>query len=201
MTIEPYKWLEIHPGETVIGVDEVGRGCLAGPVYAAASIIDTTKDYKHFTDSKALTEARREILAEEIKTNHRYGIGFASVEEISEINILQASFLAMKRAILELGVRSGTVLVDGKQRIPGLSDKFKQIPLVKGDFRAEPIGAASIVAKVTRDNLIKELGVKYPNYEFAKHKGYATKIHKAAISKYGPCPIHRPTFAGVKEFL
>ena len=132
--------------------------------------------------------------------HHCVGIGFASVDEIYELNILKASLLAMQRAVLSLQMPKSTILVDGKFTIPGLMG-YEQIPLIKGDFRAEPIAAASIVAKVTRDEELKDLAQVYPHYGFEKHKGYGTQIHKKAIQDFGPCPIHRKSFAGVKEFL
>ncbi|MCB0422771.1 MAG: ribonuclease HII [Bdellovibrionales bacterium] len=204
-SFEPYDWQEKSQDFVVVGVDEVGRGCLAGPVYASAVIIDEKKSFKEYTDSKALSARRREDLAEQIQRDHRVGIGFATVEEITAINILQASLLAMSRAIAELKLSSSEwertlVLVDGHQKIPQVSLE-KQIPLIKGDLRAEPVAAASIVAKVTRDRLLTEMSQNYPEYGFEKHKGYCTAAHKEAIAKHGPTPVHRPTFAGVREFL
>ncbi|MFM6929569.1 MAG: ribonuclease HII [Bdellovibrio sp.] len=192
-------WRKFGP-EPVIGVDEVGRGCLAGPVYAAAVIFDSGELQNTVTDSKLLSEERREELALLIKEKHKVGIGYATVEEIDEINILQASLLAMKRAIENLGVTSGHVLVDGNQKIPNLVG-FEQTTVVKGDLRVAPISAASIVAKVTRDNLMKELGVKFPVYGFKEHKGYSTPVHKKSIVEHGPCDHHRKSFAGVKEYV
>lgn len=192
-------WQALLPGP-VIGVDEVGRGCLAGPVYAAAVILDINKSILDYTDSKQLTGIRRKQLSDHIKTHHKWAIGVASIKEISELNILQASLLAMKRAILQLN-SCGHVLVDGNQRIPQLGTGFMQTPIVKGDLRAKPIGAASIVAKVARDEWMVAQAAKFPHYSFDKHKGYCTSEHKEAIQKYGPCEIHRPTFAGVREFL
>jgi ribonuclease HII len=142
-----YKIFEPAP---IIGVDEVGRGCLAGPVYAAAVIFKTDLLQDLVTDSKLLTEKRREELAEIILKEHHVGIGSATVDEIDEINILNAALLAMKRAIESLGVLSGHVLVDGNKKIPNLNG-FHQTTIVKGDLRVAPISAASIVAKVTRD--------------------------------------------------
>lgn len=195
----PIEWRGFAPAP-VIGVDEVGRGCLAGPVYAAAVIFKSESLSDLVTDSKLLSEERREELAELILREHHVGIGSASVEEIDEINILQASLLAMKRAIENLGVKAGHVLVDGNMRIPGLNG-FEQTPVVKGDLRVAPISAASIVAKVTRDRLMKELGVKFPVYGFEAHKGYSTPVHKQSIVTHGPCEVHRRSFAGVKEHL
>jgi len=187
-------------GLSVIGVDEVGRGCLAGPVYAAAAILNHC-DHDHLlTDSKLMSEAQRDEWAPKLLVEHKIGIGLATVEEIEELNILQASFLAMKRAIEALSVSSGIVLVDGHMKIPGLMG-FEQQAIVKGDLRVAPISAASIVAKVTRDQKMKELGKEFPQYGFEIHKGYATPQHREAIQKIGPCHIHRKTFGGVKEYL
>lgn len=185
----------------VIGVDEVGRGCLAGPVYAAAVIFRTDELSDLVTDSKLLSEKRREELFDQIMSVHHVGIGSASVEEIDQLNILNASLLAMKRAVEKLGVPSGHVLVDGNKLIPNLSMNFKQTTIIKGDLRAAPISAASIIAKVTRDRLMKELGAQYPVYGFEVHKGYSTPVHKESIVTNGPCIVHRRSFAGVKEYL
>ena len=185
---------------TVIGVDEVGRGCLAGPVCAAAVILDTSKEFSFYRDSKTLSPQRRETLSDHIQKNHRWSVAYATVEEISQYNILQASLLAMKRAVLGLGVWEGKVLVDGSQLIPRL-EGFEQKTFIKGDQHLQPIAAASLVAKVARDQLMAELELQYPGYGFKKHKGYSTQEHKASIQKLGPCPIHRPTFAGVREYM
>lgn len=194
----PFLWREL--GELpIIGVDEVGRGCLAGDVYAAAVILDPSFDDSQITDSKLLSATRREIISEQIKLHSRHCIGIASLEEIAELNILQATFLAMRRAIEGLGVASGMVLVDGNQLIPKLAG-FKQIALVKGDLRASPIGAASILAKVARDQYMKDLAFEYPDYGFEKHKGYASAEHRHAIQIKGPSPMHRRTFGGVREY-
>ena len=187
-------------GFSVLGVDEVGRGCLAGPVYASAVVLNHS-DWDHeLTDSKKLSEKQRIYWCEKIMAEHQVGIGFASVEEIEKFNILQASFLAMQRAIKCLKLELAVVLVDGHMKIPGLK-KIEQHAIVKGDLRLAPISAASIVAKVTRDSLMKELSQEYPDYGFEVHKGYATEIHRKAIKKNGPTKLHRKTFGGVKEFL
>lgn len=193
-------WRKYSP-EPVIGVDEVGRGCLAGPVYAAAVIFKSDNLSDVVTDSKLISEDRRDELAELILKEHQVGIGYATVEEIDELNILQASLLAMKRAIEQLGVPAGHVLIDGNMKIPGLATEFQQTTLIKGDLRAAPISAASIVAKVARDRLMKELGARYPKYGFEVHKGYSTPNHKENIVTHGPCLMHRKSFAGVKEYL
>ncbi len=196
---ERFDWQSIN-SEYIIGVDEVGRGCLAGPVYAAAVIINTNAPYEYYTDSKKISAPRREVLAKEILLAHQVGIGFATVDEITKYNILNASLLAMKRAVKKIKVKTGHVLVDGNKLIPGL-DNYEQTTLVKGDLRAHPVAAASIVAKVTRDRVLSDLSKVYPSYGFEKHKGYGTAVHKQAICEVGPCPEHRPTFAGVKEHL
>lgn len=193
-------WKDFSPGP-IIGVDEVGRGCLAGPVYAAAVIFKSDSLSDLVTDSKLLSEKRREELIEQITQEHLVGIGSASVEEIDELNILNAALLAMKRAVENLGVTSGHVLVDGNKKIPGLASGFLQTTVVKGDLRVAPISAASIVAKVTRDRLMKELGAQYPVYGFEVHKGYSTATHMQSILTNGPCVVHRRTFSGVKEYL
>lgn len=195
--LDKFEWEGFSHSNTVIGVDEVGRGCLAGPVYAAACIINQEYAYTHYTDSKKISASKRDIYAAEIIENHQVSLGYATVKEIEDINILNASLLAMKRAILGLGVKSGYVLVDGNKPIPEMPDAFVQETLIKGDLRATPIAAASIVAKVTRDNLMVELSKKFPEYSLEKHKGYPTKQHKEAIIKHGATEIHRRTFAGV----
>jgi ribonuclease HII len=195
-------WKKFSPGP-VFGVDEVGRGCLAGPVYAAACFLTSDKYVSQMTDSKLMTEAQRNVLSPLIHLEHKVCVGFASVEEIDQINILQASLLAMKRAVLGLeemlGVKAGHVLIDGSFKIPDLGREQKTI--VKGDLRCAPISAASIVAKVARDQLMKDFGVQYPGYGFEKHKGYASSVHRAAIREKGPTEIHRKTFGGVKEYI
>ncbi|MCC7405935.1 MAG: ribonuclease HII [Bdellovibrionales bacterium] len=197
---EKYPWQNLTSQRPIIGVDEVGRGCLAGPVYAAAVVLNEQRPWQHYTDSKLLSEARREEYAVQILADHRVGIGFATVEEISQLNILRAALLAMRRAVEQLELRGGHALVDGNQAIPGLTG-YSQTPLVKGDLRAEPVAAASIVAKVTRDRLMKSLSAEFAGYGFEVHKGYATPEHKQAIQRLGPCALHRPTFAGVREYL
>ncbi len=199
---EKVDWKTFSP-VPVVGVDEVGRGCLAGPVYAAAVCLKDDSLVTSLTDSKLLSEKKREEMMPLILEHHWTGLGFASVEEIDSINILQASLLAMKRAVENLekamGCKTGHLLVDGNLKVPGLM--MKQTTLVKGDLRCAPISAASIVAKVTRDRLMKDLGKQYPQYGFEGHKGYAAPTHKKAIEEIGPCIHHRRSFAGVKEHL
>lgn len=182
----------------------MGRGCLAGPVYAAAAYLRSDLHVEYFTDSKLLSEKRREELAILIEQDHMVSIGTASVEEIDELNILQASLLAMKRAVEslagKLGVQVAHLLIDGNQRIPDLKG-FVQTPIVKGDLRASPISAASIVAKVARDRWMKELGKEFPQYGFERHKGYGSQEHRRSIEQHGPCGYHRKSFGGVKEYI
>lgn len=189
-----------------MGLDEAGRGCLAGPVCSSAvifpeEVIQTSKDLA-WTDSKALSAKRRDEFYEDILQRCYVGVGFASVEEIDEINILQASLLSMKRALEDLNRDFSVALIDGNQKIPGWTYSAEQIPLVKGELRAPQIAAASIVAKVTRDRLMDEYHERTPQYGFLSHKGYGTKDHREAVAEHGPIVgIHRSTFAGVREHL
>ncbi len=180
-------------GFTVVcGVDEAGRGPLAGPVCAAAVILPDGLVIEGLDDSKKLTEKKRDMLYDIIREEAiAYGIAFASVEEIEEMNILQATFLAMKRAVESLGVKPDLALVDGNQK-PSLEIQART--LVKGDAKSPSIAAASILAKVTRDRLMTEIAEQYPQYEFPKHKGYGTKLHYEKIMEYGISPVHRRSF-------
>lgn len=198
MNLEKINW-KIYEPAPVIGVDEVGRGCLAGPVYAGAAILMSEAFESELTDSKLLTEAKRNKLSIEILKHHKICIAWASEEEIEKLNIFQASLLAMKRAVEGLGVKSGHILVDGKFTIPGMKG-FSQTPLIKGDLRATPISAAAICAKVARDHLMQNLSKEYPGYGFEKHKGYATEVHRKAIKSLGPSRVHRRLFGGVREY-
>lgn len=174
------------------GVDEAGRGPLAGPVCAAAVILPQGLELPGLNDSKKLTEKQREALYDVIKEQAvSFGIAFATVEEIEEHNILGATFLAMKRAVEQLSVVPALALVDGN-RDPGLDILTETV--VKGDGKCADIAAASILAKVTRDRYMLEMAEQYPEYGFEKHKGYGTKAHYAALREYGPSPIHRPSF-------
>lgn len=187
----------------IIGVDEVGRGCLAGPVYAAAVMFRSRKVLKFIDDSKLLSEPERRRLAPLIHSHHYVGIGIASVAEIEEYNILQASFIAMRRAIqtvrLVSGVEPEHVLVDGHRPIPGID--IPQTTVVAGDSTVKVIAAASVVAKVARDRFMEDVACRYPGYGFEKHKGYASPEHRRCIARLGPCALHRKTFHGVKEWL
>ena len=176
----------------VAGVDEVGRGCLAGPVIAAAVIL--RKKIPGLKDSKKLSKKKREELSLIIMQNSYFSFGSSSPKEIDKINILQASLLAMKRAILNLSVEPGKILIDGIHK-PDLNTDTQTI--ISGDSYIDEISAASIIAKVYRDNLMMQFDKEYPNFYFSNHMGYGTKMHKAAIKKYGITPIHRKTFKGV----
>lgn len=182
--------------QVICGVDEAGRGPLAGPVCAAAVILPANLEIPGLTDSKKLTDKKRRELFPLIKEQAiAYGIGFASEQEIDEINILQATFLAMQRAMDQLSVKPDLALIDGnRQKDFGIPAKT----VVKGDSLSASIAAASILAKVTRDNLMMEEAEKYPQYKFDIHKGYGTKAHYEALREFGPCPIHRMTF--LKKF-
>ena len=176
----------------VCGVDEAGRGPLAGPVCAAAVILPVGLELRGLNDSKKLTEKKREELFDIIRSEAvAYGIAFASVEEIEELNILNATYLAMNRAIEQLSVAPALALIDGN-RNAGI--RFPSRTVVGGDGKCADIAAASILAKVTRDRLMLEMAEKYPAYHFEKHKGYGTALHYAALREYGPSPIHRMSF-------
>lgn len=174
------------------GVDEAGRGPLAGPVCAAAVILPRCLVIEGLNDSKKLTEKKREALFDVICSEAlSYGIAFASVEEIEEYNILAASFMAMNRAIAQLAPQPALCLVDGN-RTAGL--QYPARCIVRGDAKCADIAAASILAKVTRDRYMLDMAQRYPEYHFERHKGYGTKLHYDAIRTYGPSPIHRMSF-------
>ncbi len=175
------------------GVDEAGRGPLAGPVYAAAVILPPQPEIAGLNDSKKISEKKREALFPVIcETALSYAIGTASVEEIDELNILQATFLAMRRAVERLSVTPAFALIDGNRTPAGIAIPCQTV--VKGDALSASIAAASILAKVSRDHYLAELDKQYPEYGFAKHKGYGTKEHYAALTAYGMSPEHRRTF-------
>lgn len=198
-TLEPYPWRK-HT-RPVIGLDEVGRGCLAGPVVAAAALLEPGFSLKGLTDSKLLSESRREELAQQLSETIQFGIGVASVSEIEEHNILRASLLAMKRALDGLSLTADPVLlVDGTFKVPKVPNTWEQVLLVKGELKAEPIAAASVLAKVARDRFMIELAQRYPAYGFDKNKGYGTLPHRQALQDKGPCPHHRRDFTGVREY-
>ena len=176
----------------ICGIDEVGRGPLAGPVVAAAVILPKDQEILYLNDSKKLSEKKREMLYDEIMEKAvAVGIGFASPARIDEINILQATYEAMRIAISKLSVRPDVLLNDAVT-IPGVD--IEQVPIIKGDAKSQSIAAASIMAKVTRDRMMQAYDEAYPMYGFARNKGYGTKEHMNAIREYGPCPIHRKTF-------
>jgi len=182
--------------ELICGIDEAGRGPLAGPVCAAAVILPPHLEIPGLDDSKKLTDKRRRELMPIIKEQAiAYGIGFASHEEIDQINILQATFLAMERALAQLEGKAEFALIDGnREKDFGLPVKT----VVKGDSLSANIAAASVLAKVTRDDLMEQMAQEYPQYGFEIHKGYGTKAHYAALTEFGPSPIHRMTF--LKKF-
>jgi ribonuclease HII len=187
-----------QPG-LVAGVDEAGRGPLAGPVVAAAVILDDLRRIPGLADSKVLTAGRREQLAEQIRAHALCcALGSASVEEIDRLNILQASLLAMQRAVDGLRLRPRRVVVDGN-RVPTLAMPVAAI--VKGDAKVGAISAASILAKVERDRLCQDLHARYGDYGFARHKGYPTPEHLAALRRLGPCEAHRRSFGPVRLAL
>lgn len=183
--------------EHVAGVDEAGRGPLCGPVVAAAVILPKNEKIPGVNDSKKLSEKKREELFEIIKEKAvAFSVGIVDEKVIDEINILEATRLAMKKAVEGLGVTPGHVLVDAERHVP---ISIPYTPIVKGDAKSESIAAASIIAKVTRDHMIEEIDKKYPEYGFAKNKGYGTREHIQAIKEHGLCEIHRKTFC--KKFI
>lgn len=183
----------------VAGVDEAGRGPLAGPVFASAVILDPKRPVVGLTDSKRLTATRREWLEKEIKDKALgWAVAFARVEEIDRINILQASLLAMQRAVAELAVPAQRVMVDG-DRCPVLACPVEAV--IGGDMSVPAISAASILAKVARDREMRRLDALYPGYGFAGHKGYPTAEHLAALRSLGPCVVHRRSFRPVRELI
>jgi ribonuclease HII len=192
-----------RPGLTA-GVDEAGRGPLAGPVCAAAVILDVARPIAGIDDSKALTPARRAALAQEIRARClAFGLGWADAAEIDSINILQATMLAMRRALEALTAVPVHVIVDGNRcpDLAGLPFTCSIEAVVKGDARVECVGAASILAKVARDELMVDLDGRYPGYGLAGHKGYPTEAHLAALRRLGPSPVHRRSFGPVQSCL
>jgi len=182
-----------HEQLTICGCDEAGRGCLAGPVVAAAVILPAGYYLPMLNDSKQVKEKDRDLLSEQIRRDAiAYGIGMADNEEIDRINILKASFLAMHRAIDSLGIRPDLLIIDGNRFVPypGITHQCH----IKGDSKYTQISAASILAKTHRDNLMKDLSEQYPQYQWQVNKGYPTPTHRAAIQEFGSCPLHRMTF-------
>ena len=196
--MEPsYKFDQVY--ETpIIGVDEVGRGPLAGPVISAAIVLNKEKIPEGINDSKKLSKKKREVINEELISQHKFAIGIASVEEIDKINILQASLLAMKRAVLNLNIKPQTILVDGN-KLPDL--EYNMYPIIKWDSKSISIAAASIIAKVYRDKLMQDLSLQYPGYYWEKNSGYGTKQHLLALDNLGVTPIHRKSFAPIYNML
>lgn len=183
----------------VAGVDEAGRGPLAGPVFAAAVILDDMSPISGLADSKKLSPKKRDLLYDIIKARALcFSVAMASVDEIDQLNILQASLLAMQRAVKGLRLKPMKVLVDGN-RLPVLDIRAEAI--VKGDSKVASISAASILAKVERDRWCMEIDSQYPLYGFAIHKGYGTSVHLNALKEHGPCALHRSSFAPVAQYL
>ena len=185
--------------ENIIGVDEAGRGPLAGPVVAAAVSLAPGWFLEEINDSKMLSPRVRAKLFPIIKKNSLgYGVGIVDVATIDRINILQAALLAMKYAVEAVPIKANLLLIDGNKSIDTQIDQWT---IVKGDSLSYSIAAASILAKVTRDKIMEQYHKQFPHYAFDRHKGYGTSLHRNAIKEYGPCPIHRRTFRGVKEFV
>jgi ribonuclease HII len=188
----------------IAGVDEVGRGCLAGPVVAASFFLGkeqivNSKLKERVNDSKTLSVKQRDLLFEELTNDFEFGIGLVEVSEIDKTNILLASLQAMRNSLLTLNKKTDFVLIDGNQKIKNISTR--QIPIIGGDKKVFSIAAASIIAKVYRDRLMLKIDELYPLYGFARHKGYGTEFHRQAIKEYGPCPEHRLSFEPLKSFL
>jgi len=189
----------LKSGLNICGVDEAGRGPLAGPVVAAAVILDPNNPIEGLGDSKKMSEKKRNLLYPLIKERAKaWAIAEASADEIDNINILQASLLAMKRAVENLQIKATHALIDGN-KAPDLDISCTCI--IKGDEKETCIGAASILAKVYRDELLIKMDKQYPQYEFARHKGYPTKLHRELLIQHGACPEHRRSFKPVKEAL
>ena len=183
----------------IAGVDEAGRGPLAGPVVAAAVIFSSNIDIAGLDDSKKLSAKKRDELFPKIQKNAvAYGVAVVAPKLIDEINILQAARLAMKDAVNQLKPVPDLLLIDGNQKIESSLDQWA---IIKGDSKSLSIAAASILAKVTRDRIMGDYHKLYPQYQFNRHKGYGTKLHRTLIQEHGPCPIHRSTFKGVSEYI
>ena len=189
-----------HQGfKNIAGIDEAGRGPLAGPVVAAAVIFPSQVNIQGLNDSKKLSTKKREELFPKIQEiSVSYGVAVVGQKVIDKINILQAARLAMKQAVETLKITPGLLLIDGNQKI---DSTLNQWAIVKGDSRSLSIAAASVLAKVTRDRIMDDYHKLYPQYEFNRHKGYGTKLHRNLIQEHGPCPIHRNTFKGVSEYI
>ena len=189
-----------HEGfKNIAGIDEAGRGPLAGPVVAAAVIFPSQVNIPGLNDSKKLsTKKRAELFPKIQEISVSYGVAVVGQKVIDKINILQAARLAMKQAVETLKITPGLLLIDGNQKI---DSTLNQWAIVKGDSRSLSIAAASVLAKVTRDRIMDDYHKLYPQYEFNRHKGYGTKLHRNLIQEHGPCPIHRNTFKGVSEYI
>ena len=189
-----------HQGfKNIAGIDEAGRGPLAGPVVAAAVIFPSQVNIPGLNDSKKLSTKKREELFPKIQEiSVFYGVAVVDQKVIDKINILQAARLAMKQAVETLKITPGLLLIDGNQKI---DSTLNQWAIVKGDSRSLSIAAASVLAKVTRDRIMDDYHKLYPQYEFNRHKGYGTKLHRNLIQEHGPCPLHRNTFKGVAEYI
>jgi ribonuclease HII len=187
-------------GPLICGVDEAGRGPLAGPVVAAAVILSADLDKDGIKDSKKLSPSERETLKNRIESSSsKWAVGVVGPETVDEINILQATFLAMRKAVKKLSIAPDLVLVDGRFEIPKLN--IRQRAVIKGDSREISIAAASILAKTHRDRLMIGIEKKFPGYGFSRHKGYPTKDHIAKLEKLGPCPVHRKSFRPICNFF
>ena len=190
----------LSSSESIAGVDEAGRGPLAGPVFAAAVVLDPNRPLLGLADSKKLSAMRRDILARQIRESALAScVASASVEEIDTLNILQATLLAMRRACDGLGVAVSAYLIDGNRIPQGLNGPAQAI--VKGDSKVPAISAASILAKTARDAVCETLHEQYPVYDFARHKGYGTLLHRQRLAEFGPCPAHRKSFSPVRNAL
>ena len=189
-----------HQGfKNIAGIDEAGRGPLAGPVVAAAVIFPSKVNIPGLNDSKKLSANKREELFPKIQEiSVAFGLAVVDQKVIDKINILQAARLAMKQAVETLKITPGLLLIDGNQKI---DSTLTQWAIVKGDSRSLSIAAASVLAKVTRDRIMDGYHKLYPQYEFNRHKGYGTRLHRNLIQEHGPCPIHRSTFKGVSEYI
>ena len=200
MNLMEYETKATNQGfRNISGVDEAGRGPLAGPVVAAAVIFSPNIDIVDLDDSKKLSPKKREELFPEIQERATaYGVAVIGHKIIDEINILQAARLAMKQAVDQLNPIPDLLLIDGNQKIESSIDQWA---IVKGDSKSLSIAAASVLAKVTRDRIMDDYHKLYPQYAFNRHKGYGTKLHRTLIQEYGPCPIHRSKFKGVSEYI
>ena len=191
---EDFGW----PNKLVAGVDEAGRGPWAGPVVSAAVVLNKKNIPSDLNDSKKISEKKRQSLYSSICNSHFVGVGISSIEEIDNLNILQATFLSMKRALDNLDCSVDAILVDGNLD-PGFD--YKTECIVNGDSISFSIAAASIIAKVTRDNLMSKIHKEFPNYNWKRNKGYGTKEHRNALDMYGPCKYHRKSFSPINKML